>query len=139
MPAKDILHDNVKTALQRDGWIITHDPLSLTTEDGIDIAIDLAAERLIAAERSGEKIAIEVKSFISLSAYYEFHTALGQFLNYREVLDELEPERVLFLAIPDEVYQSLFQRKTIQKVLERYQVNLIVVDPEQEIVLLWQK
>ena len=27
MPAKDIYHDQVKTALVKDGWTITHDPL----------------------------------------------------------------------------------------------------------------
>lgn len=139
MPAKDILHDNVKISLQRDGWTITHDPLSISTEDGLDVAIDLAAERLIAAEKSDEKIAVEVKSFMSLSVFYEFHTALGQFLNDREVLDEYEPDRTLFLAVPTEVFQTLFQRKTIQRVLERYQVHLIVFDPEERIVISWKK
>jgi len=139
MAAKDKLHNNAKNSLKKDGWTVTHDPLSIRTEDGIDIAIDLAAERLLAAEKGSEKIAIEIKSFMSLSVYYEFHTALGQFLNYREVLEEYEPERTLFLAVPDEVYQTLFQRKTIQRVLERYQVNLVVFDPKQEVIILWKK
>ena len=47
--------NDVKISLQRDGWTITHDPLSISTEDGTDVAIDLAAERLIAAEKSDEK------------------------------------------------------------------------------------
>lgn len=139
MAAKDILHDHLKEALLQDGWTITHDPLAISTEDGIDIAIDLAAERIIAAQKSDEKIAVEVKSFMSLSIFYEFHTALGQFLNYREVLDEYEPIRILFLAVPLEAYQTLFQRKTIQRVLERYQVNLIVFDPETKRIVTWRK
>lgn len=29
MPAKDMFHDSAKAALLKDGWTITHDPLSL--------------------------------------------------------------------------------------------------------------
>ncbi|MEH2468320.1 element excision factor XisH family protein [Nostoc sp.] len=29
MPAKDAFHTVVKTALQKDGWLITHDPYAL--------------------------------------------------------------------------------------------------------------
>jgi hypothetical protein len=44
--------------------------------------VDLAAERLIAADRDGEKIAVEIKSFLNPSAIADFHQALGQFLSY---------------------------------------------------------
>ncbi len=78
--AKDIFHNTVKTALEKDGWMITHDPYRLRY--GIsDIYIDFAAEEAIAAEKEGRKIAVEVKSFASSSTISEFHTALGQFLN----------------------------------------------------------
>jgi hypothetical protein len=26
MPKKDLFHDNVRAALEKEGWIITHDP-----------------------------------------------------------------------------------------------------------------
>jgi hypothetical protein len=45
--------------------------------------IDLGAERLIAAEQAGRKIAVEVKSFLAPSRISEFYVALGQFLTYR--------------------------------------------------------
>lgn len=48
MSAKDIFHEVVKRALQKDGWQITHDPLSISV-GGVNISIDLGAERLIAA------------------------------------------------------------------------------------------
>jgi predicted RecB family endonuclease len=66
MSAKDIFHEVVKRALQKDGWQITHDPLSISV-GGVNMSIDLGAERLIAAEREGEKIAVEVKSFLERS------------------------------------------------------------------------
>lgn len=97
--AKDVFHDTVKLALQKDGWTITHDPYRLRY--GIaDIYIALAAEK---AER---KIAVEVKSFANSSAISEFHTALGQFLNYRIALEASEPNRILYLAVPKDVHQT---------------------------------
>lgn len=52
--------NDFKHALQKDGWIITHDPLYITA-GGIDFYLDLGAERLLAAERHGEQIAVEIK------------------------------------------------------------------------------
>lgn len=59
------------------------------------LQIDLGAERLLGAQREGEQIAVEVKSFVAPSAVSEFHTALGQFLNYRVALKIKEPQRLL--------------------------------------------
>jgi hypothetical protein len=62
MSARDKFHEAVKIALQKDGWTITADPLFFRF-GGVDVYIDLAAERIIAAERNGEAIAIESKAF----------------------------------------------------------------------------
>jgi len=63
--AKDIFHNQVKTALTKDGWHITHDPFPIQISESIKLQIDLAASSTIAAERDAEKIAVEVKSFMS--------------------------------------------------------------------------
>lgn len=73
MPAKDFFHNAVKLALEKDGWLITDDPIYLDY-GSVEIYIDLGAEKIIAAEREGKKIAVEVKSFIGSSAISEFHT-----------------------------------------------------------------
>ncbi len=70
--------------------------------------IDLAAEKIIAAERGIERIAVEVKSFLGPSLVTDFHTALGQFLNYRLALDGTDPDRVLYLAVPEPAYSAFF-------------------------------
>ena len=67
MSARDAFHQVVKNALQKDSWQITHDPLTFNL-GGVKMSIDLAAEKLIAAERQGEKIAVEVKSFLEKSS-----------------------------------------------------------------------
>jgi XisH protein len=136
MSAKDIFHDAVKSALQKDGWTITNDPLYLRLGDD-QLRVDLAAERLIAAEREQEKIAVEVKSFLAPSAISEFHLALGQFLNYRAVLQVQQPERRLYLAVTEEIYRSFFRRDLPQLSLQTYQIKLIVFEPVTEVILQW--
>ena len=137
MPAKDIYHDCVKNALIKDSWIITHDPYRLRYGI-VDVYIDLAAEEAIAAEKEGRKIAVEVKSFVSGSNISEFHTALGQFLNYRIALESSdEPERVLYLAIPKDVYQTFLRFEPAKIVVERYNILLIIYDVNQEVIEQW--
>jgi hypothetical protein len=101
--AKDLFHDAVRRGLEKEQWVVTDDPLELEWEE-VAVKIDLGAERLIAAERDREKIAVEIKSFIGTSAINDFHTALGQFLNYRIMLEVKEPDRLLYLAVPLETY-----------------------------------
>lgn len=138
MSAKDIFHQVVKRALQKDGWEITHDPLSLSV-GGVNISIDLGAQRLIAAERKGDKIAVEVKSFLERSsAISEFHTALGQFINYRGALRRREPERTLYLAVPLTTYKTFFQLDFPREMVEENQIKLIIYDAQQEAIVEWR-
>ena len=76
---------------------------------GVDMSIDLGAEKLIGAERQGYKIAVEVKSFLAKSSpISEFHRALGQFINYRAALKQKERDRILYLAVPLITYEDFF-------------------------------
>ncbi|NJN12880.1 MAG: fatty-acid oxidation protein subunit alpha, partial [Richelia sp. RM1_1_1] len=117
MPAKDLFHDIVKRALEKDGWIITHEQLPLSFELG-EMYVDLGAEKILAAQKDSEKIAVEIKSFVRASAISEFHTALGQFLNYRFALSEQDPERTLYLAVPNDTYSSFFAIRLVQNVIQ---------------------
>ncbi|MDZ8055783.1 MAG: XisH family protein [Aulosira sp. ZfuVER01] len=137
MSARDKFHDLVKSALQKDGWRITHDPLLIRIEGIPDMYIDLGAERIIAAEREGQKIAVEVKSFIGTSTISEFHTAIGQFINYRYALEEINAGRVLYLAVPLNTYNDFLNKPFIQTIIKRSQINLIVYNVETEEIILW--
>jgi hypothetical protein len=135
--AKDVFHQQVKKALIKDGWAITHDPLTIRISEAVKLQIDLAAESAIAAERDSEKIAVEIKSFVGDSDISAFHTALGQYLNYCQALEEQEPDRIIYLAIPSETYQDFFQLPFIQRALRRYQVKQIIYDPKLEEIKQW--
>ena len=133
--AKDRFHNAVRTALEKENWTITADPYELSV-GGVDFEIDLAAE-MIVAERAGDKIAVEIKSFISRSAVSDFHTALGQCINYQFALEEVDPQRLLYLAIPEVIYQSFFQRRFIRTVIDRTQLKLLTYDAFEEVIRQW--
>lgn len=136
MPARDIYHSTVRHALEKSGWQVTADPYLLKAGT-ISMHIDLGAERLLAADNGQEKIAVEVKCFLQASDLSEFHVALGQFMNYKLALHKQEPERILYLAIHKETYDSFFTLSFIQDVLQQYQVKLIVFKPNDEVIAQW--
>jgi hypothetical protein len=127
----------VKAALEKEGWTITHDPyfIRLGKRKGF---IDLGAE-IIGAERGMEKIAVEIKSFSGLSEVDDFEDALGQFLLYKPALSLKEPERLLFLAMPQDFYANLFDDAYFQLVLKTYGVRVIVYDVEKISIEQWIK
>ena len=136
MPARDFYHDVVKSALIADGWTITDDPLVLQWGPK-DLLVDLGAERLLAADKEGRKIAVEVKSFLGASEVADLENALGQYILYREILDESEPDRLIHLAVSVEVYEELFKEPIGQLVLRRGDLRLIVFDPEKGVIVQW--
>lgn len=134
--AKDIFHDLVRTSLELEGWMITDDPYRLEFER-VKFEVDLAAERVIAAERENNKIAVEIKSFLNASAITDFYGALGQFLSYRLALETLDSKRVLYLAIPLDSYSQFFQSSFAQLAIARYELKLIVYDSEKGGLVRW--
>ena len=136
MSAKDKFHDIVRLALEKDGWSITNDPLYIDFGQ-VQMRIDLGAEKLLAAQKEGEKIAVEIKSFLNPSAITDFHVALGQFLNYRTALRAKEPERKLYLAVDIETYNDFFKLPFLQQQILEFKLKLVVYDTEIEEVVRW--
>lgn len=138
MSARDFFHQEVKNALIKDGWSITHDPLFVRF-GGVDMSIDLGAEQLIGAQKDNQKIAVEIKSFLAKSsAISEFHTALGQFINYRAALKQKEPDRTLYLAVPIIAYNNFFKLEFTQLMVNENQVKLIIYNPDKEVITEWK-
>jgi XisH protein len=137
--AKDIFHNAVKIALQKEGWTITDDSYTINIpEFKPKQDIDLGAEKMLAAERGVEKIAVEIKSFIQPSIVYDFHTALGQYMNYLIGLRKQEPNRILFLAIPTYASRSFENLGMIMEEIETYKVKLIVYDADNQTITQWK-
>ena len=134
--AKDLFHEVVKVALQKEGWTITHDPYTLKALKR-RFSIDLGAERVFAAQRGKETIAVEVKSFLNASPIYDFHLALGQYMNYLRVLRQNEPERTLFVAIPLDAYNSFFIEADVWQAVEDFAMSIIVFDDQKQEIIHW--
>ncbi len=136
MPAKDIYHNTVKTSLQKDGWTITHDPFPLQIGKK-RLAVDLGAERLISAEKGIQKIVVEVKSFVGHSDVKDLEQALGQYVLYRQILNEIGSDRNLYLAVSRLTFNNVFAIPLGQILLKNQIVKLIVFDDESEAIVQW--
>ena len=136
MPVKDIYHANVKKSLIADGWTITHDPLHLKW-GAKDMYVDLGTEKLLAAEKEGRKIGVEIKSFTGRSEMDDLEKAVGQYIVYYDVLKKTEPDRELYLAIPEEIFTDLFEEPIGKLMLENQRLRLMVFDPFMEVILKW--
>lgn len=137
MAARDLFYDAVKQALLKEQWVITGDPLIIKI-DRVKLEIDLAADKVVAADRAGQKIAVEIKIFLNPSVITDFHAALGQFLNYRLGLQMTESDRPLYLAVPIDTYKTFFQQRFVQEAVKIYQVKLLVYDPVKEEIVEWK-
>ncbi|BDA67097.1 fdxN element excision controlling factor XisH-like protein [Rivularia sp. IAM M-261] len=136
MPAKDAIHDFVKNALIKDGWTITSENYTIRYEE-IKLFADLTAERPLVAERSGQKIIVEIKSFLGTSPMRDLEEAVGQYIIYRNLLEALESDYDIYLAINQRVYITFFEKKAIQLIVQQNQIRLIVVDIENEVITQW--
>lgn len=138
MPARDTYHDAVKNALLKDGWSILADPYFLEYEDA-NLFADLFAEKTLLVEQNERKIVVEIKSFKSPSPMKDFQNALGQYLLYRDLLDFANKNYDLYLAVINTVFDTFFQRKSIQAVIKRHQIKFIVFNNQEEAIVSWIK
>lgn len=136
MPRFDLHHKAVKNALVKDGWTITHDPFVLNHK-GMFLFADLGGEKIFSANREEKNIVVEIKTFSKNSQMSDFEKAVGQYVIYQFFLQENSLDRVLYLAISEEVYEDFFQKPAIQDIVVFLNINLLVFDPKREKIILW--
>ncbi len=135
-PALDRYHAQVRNALIKDGWTITDDPLTLQIDERTLYA-DFGAERLLGAERGAEKIAVEVKSFLNPSPIADLEQAIGQYGLYEDILRIVEPERTLYLAIPEAAFAEIFSERIGQIALQNRIKRSFTFAPATEEIIQW--
>ena len=136
MPAKDIYHDTVKRALIKDGWKITAENFQLPW-GGTRAYIDIIADELFVAEKEGRKIAVEVKSFVGQSNLSELEKAVGQFIIYRFAMRREDPERELFIAVGERIYNKLFVHPDVIELIESEDLKIVVFDESKQVLVRW--
>ncbi len=138
MSAKDIFHDAVKNALIKDGWTITDDPYTLQWGND-NLFVDLGAEKVLAAERENQKIAVEVKSFVGRSLASDLQRAIGQYVQYRSLMKRQDPIRVLWLAVPDEVFYEVFEGIKGVDLITDENIKVFGYAAESEEIIKWKE
>jgi hypothetical protein len=134
MPAKNTHHNAVRAALVADGWTVTHDPLTLFAGERV-LHIDLGAERL-----NGDAvavIAVEVQTIDDPSPVADLQQATGQFVMYRTILDEQQPDRTLYLAVTEDAYNGFLSEPLGVSVTAHAGLRWIVFDPTQRRIVRW--
>ncbi|AEE51849.1 element excision factor XisH family protein [Haliscomenobacter hydrossis] len=139
MPKRDNFHEKVTSALRKDGWIITNDPLFVPTQGGVNFFIDLGLERIIGAEKNGQNIAVEIKSFDQNTPVYSFYEILGQFLIYELALAEQVSPWELYIAIADLGFKKLDEAPIFNKAIQQFRLKFIIFDPFTETIKQWKK
>jgi hypothetical protein len=137
MAAKDKIHDSVVKALSKDGWAIK-EPLYIAVP-GSGVEIDLAAEKVLFAEREQKQIAVEVKTFGSDSILQTFSEALGKYRLYLRALDQsvIHRKRKLYIATSTQGYYRLMSVEFIQEMIEAEAIALIIVDINKNKIKRW--
>jgi hypothetical protein len=138
MPRRDTHHEAVRHALIKDGWTITHDPMTISLPD-IDLFVDLGLERFVGAQKGNQKIAIEIKTFARNDRINKFYEALGQVLVYRLALKRERIEREIWLAIPQKARYGLFETVIIQDAMSHFQLNLLIFDQLNKKIVKWER
>ena len=146
MPRRDAIHGLVKQALVKDGWQVTDDPYVISYGERF-LFVDLAAtenERLnglqgqfIGATKENQTIAVEIKEFRGQSAVASLEQAIGQYVLYRLLLDQVDPERLLYLAVSDLDYDQILSEPIGELVISKLPLNLIVVNRKTVEVQQW--
>jgi hypothetical protein len=72
---------------------------------------------------------------------YDFHEAFGQYNIYNFFLgrQQSENDRLLYLAVPEEVYNTFFTDEDIEEICNFYKVKIIVFDVLKIEIISWLK
>lgn len=99
--------------------------------------VDLGAENLIAASKGKSKIAVEIKSFVSPSLLNELEKTIGQMRLYSFALSKRDSRRVLHLAIPLRVFNTLKADPELFEFIRTEKFNLIIYNAQTGGIEQW--
>ena len=97
----------------------------------------MGAKKLLAAQKEGQKIAVEIKSFLSPSPINDLEQALGQYIIYTQILSDQQPERLLYMAISEGIFSDFFSEELPQSVIKFNQLKLLIFSPKTEEIVEW--
>jgi hypothetical protein len=149
VPPRDTIHEIVKQAVIKDGWIIidTNDPYIISYGQRF-LFVDLAASQsasnniqgnLIGAKKNNSRIAIEIKEFRAKSVIKDLEQAIGQYVLYQLLLEKIDPGREVYLAISDLLYEDFFSEPIGELVINEPPLKMIIVNLQRVEIIKWIK
>jgi hypothetical protein len=99
----------------------------------------MEAEKFIIANKGNIKILVEVKPLKNRSLLYDFHAAIGQYIDYQGIINDENLDQSLYLATSDTVFNEMQQKPFYERRLVENHVKLIIVDIQKEIILEWKE
>lgn len=136
MPARDSIHETVKEAVIKDGWEITDDPYVISYGDRF-LFVDLGASSFIGIQQGNKQIAIEIKQFRGQSQVTDLEQAIGQYSLYRILLNQIDPERDLYLAISEATYSDIFNEPIGKLAIAEIPLKLVIVNLSTKEITQW--
>lgn len=137
MPKLDSCHDQIVRALKKDGWQVADKPFRVEAT-GRTVFIDVRASRLVNGSRQ-EIMLAEIKCFTGgQNTPSELYIGLGQYLIYRAILAMKYIEIPVYLAIPADVYDTIFD-PVVRRSIQDDKIKLILVDLVQERIVEWKE
>lgn len=136
MPIRDSIHEPVKQAFIKDGWEITYDPYVISYGERF-LFVDLGASSIIGIRQGTKDIAIEIKEFRGQSQIADLEQAIGQYTLYRLLLNQVDPEREVYLAIPEETYNDIFSEPIGKLAIAQLSLKLVIVNLAKQEISQW--
>jgi hypothetical protein len=141
VPVRDSIHEVVKQAISNDGWEVTDDPYVISYGERF-LFVDLGAFSstrigFIGARKGDTRIAIEIKEFRGQSQIADLEQAIGQYTLYRLLLNQVDPERDLYLAVSETTYSNIFSEPIGTLVIVELPLKLVVVDLKRKEIRQW--
>ena len=86
----------------------------------------------------GSPIPLWVGRFTAASAVAALEEAVGQYVVYQDVLEEMEMERSLYLAVPDYAQEGILSEPIGELLVRKHNIHLIIYNPDTEEVVAWK-
>jgi hypothetical protein len=135
MSRYDNCHHQVVRALEKDGWQVEDVPLRLELPERT-VYIDIEASRKTNGSRQQVMLA-EVKCFPSSKATTtELYIAVGQYIIYRAILIEMRIPTPVYLAVPEDVYLTVFD-SAVQRAFRDSRIKMVIVNLDEEVIKQW--
>jgi hypothetical protein len=136
VPIRDSIHEPVKQAFIKDGWEITYDPYVISYGERF-LFVDLGASSIIGIRQGTKDIAIEIKEFRGQSQIADLEQAIGQYTLYRLLLNQVDPDREVYLAIPEETYNDIFSEPIGKLAIAQLSLKLVIVNLAKQEISQW--